>query len=152
MSRDTLLVVLTATGSALCWWPVIMQPNLDLPFRSFPLAWVALGTVLSTSLSDEGWLEFLVASYVGSFVGICSGFWIWWPTDSIDASFVPWVVASAVLRVVPVVVVSLVAGLALRCVPVWIEKHRRALWLAFICWVAFGPVVVALTLPLIAYR
>jgi bla regulator protein blaR1 len=25
-----LLVVLTATGSGLCWWPVIMQPNLDL--------------------------------------------------------------------------------------------------------------------------
>jgi hypothetical protein len=65
---------------------------------------------------------------------------------------VPWAVASAILRVVPVVVVPLVAGLALRSVPVWTEKYRRALWLAFICWVAFGPGVVALTPPLIAYR
>jgi hypothetical protein len=46
----------------------------------------------------------------------------------------------------------LVEGLALRSVPVSIEQYRRALLLAFICWVAFGPVVVALTPPLIAYR
>jgi hypothetical protein len=65
---------------------------------------------------------------------------------------VPWVVAPAILKVVFVVVVLLVAGLALHSVPVWIEQYRRALLLAFICWVAFGPVVVALTPPLIAYR
>jgi len=152
MSRDTLLIVLTATGSALCWWPGIMHPNLHLSTWSLPLACVSLGTVLSTTLSDDGWLEFLLASFVGSVAGICSGFWIWWPTDGIDASFVPWVIASAILRIAPVVVVSLIAGLALRCAPVWIEKYRRALWLAFIGWVAFGPIMVALTPLLIAYR
>jgi hypothetical protein len=152
MNRDKLLVVLTATGSALCWWPVTMQPNPDRPLWSFPLIWVALGTVLSTALSDEGWLEFMLASDVGSVAGICSGFWIWRPTDGIDASFVPWVVASAILRVVPVALVALAAGLALRSLLVSIEKYRRPFWFAFICWVAFPPVVVALTPAFIVLR
>jgi len=150
MSRNMLLVVLTATGSALCWWPVIMQPNLDLP-SGFPLVLVALGTALSTTLSDEGWLQFMIASIAGSFVGICCGFWIWWPTDGIEASYVPLGVAVAMLRVVLVAVVSLIAGLVLS-VPVWMEKRRHAVWLLFICGVALGPVTVALTPPLVAYK
>jgi hypothetical protein len=152
MSKDMLLVVLTATGSAFCWWPVIMQPNLGLPFWWFPLPLVAIGIVVSTTLSDEGWLQFMIASIVGSFVGICGGFWIWWPADRIDAPFVPLVVASATLKVALVSVVSLVAGLALRSLEEWIEKRRQAIWLAFICWTAIGPATVAMTPPLVAYR
>ena len=49
MSRDA-SGGLDRDGSALCRWPVIMQPNLDLPFWALPLAWVALGTVPSTTL------------------------------------------------------------------------------------------------------
>ena len=152
MSRNTLLVVLTATGSALCWWPVIMQPNLDLTLWWFPLALVALGTALSTTLSDEGWLQFMIASIVGSFAGICCGFWIWWPTDGIEASYVPLVVGEAMLSVVLVAVVSLLAGLILRSWPAWMEKRRQAIWLLFLCGVALGPVTVALTPPLVAFR
>jgi hypothetical protein len=47
-----------ATGAALCWWPVIIQPNLDLPVWKTPLIFLALTTALATALSNEGsgWL------------------------------------------------------------------------------------------------
>jgi hypothetical protein len=149
MDRGRLLVVLTTTGSALCWWPVIMQPNLDFPFWWLPLTLVALVAGLSTVLSDGVWLRFVVAASVGTFVGVFGGFLVWWPTDRIDASFVPVVVISAVLASVAV---SLVASLALRRVTLSNHKRRRALWIGLICCVVFGPFVVPLTPPLVALR
>jgi len=91
----------------------------------------------------------MAASVLGTFAGTLSGFLIWRPADRIDASFVPVVILSAVVASVPV---SLVVGLALRSVTVSKEKARRAVWLAFVCCVAFGPVTVLLTPPLVALR
>ena len=158
MRRDKLLVVLTATGSALWWWPVIMEPSLDLqcwlPIASFeicwlPLAFIALLTGSAAALSGGRWLRFLIASSFGTFVGLCAGFAIWYPTDPIAASFIGYIV---IVQTLAAVFVSLVASLVGRKLSASNDKSRRAVWVAFICCVAFGPVVVALTPPLVSYR
>src|SRR5271170_1710715 len=113
MRRNAFLVVLTAIGSATCWWPVIIEPSLDLPFLRPPvsLVVVALATGLATVLSDMGWARVVKASIVGTLVGLCVGFWIWWPSDGISASFVPLGVAGATLVTATVV---FVVGFALK--------------------------------------
>jgi hypothetical protein len=126
-----------------------MQPNLDFPFWWIPLMLVAWAAGLSTILSDGAWPRYIVAAFFGAFIGTLSGFRIWWPTDRISASFVPLIVISAMLASAAV---SLVTGLALRRVTLSNHKHRRVLWFALVCCVAFGPVVVALTPPLVAER
>jgi hypothetical protein len=146
MNRDTLLVVLTVTGSALCWWPLIMEPNLRFPWW-LPLALIALGTGLSTAVSNGRWLHFVVVSVVGAFAGLCSGFAIWLPTDGLVP--VPYVIIVATLAAMAV---SFVAALAVRKVSLSDEKRRRAVGLVLICCVAFGPVALALTPKLVAYR
>src|SRR5450631_4104131 len=110
MRRNTLLVVLTVAGAALCWWPVIIEPSLDLPWW-LPLVSIALLTCLATTLSFEHWLRFVVASSAGAFAGICVGFLIWWPSDPIAAPYLSLVVPVATLMAA---LVSLVAGLIVR--------------------------------------
>src|SRR5580704_17458304 len=80
MQKNTLLIVMVAAGSAMCWWPKIIPPNLDLPGWKTPLILIALVTGLATALSSEGWRRLLIASLLGGFSGICCGFWLWWPT------------------------------------------------------------------------
>jgi hydrogenase/urease accessory protein HupE len=146
VNRDTLLVSLTVTGSTLCWWLVIMEPNLRFPWW-LPLTLIALGTALATAVSKRSWPHFVVVSVVGAFAGLCSGFAIWWPTDRLVP--VPYLVFAATLAVTAV---SLIAALAVRKVSLSDEKLRRAVGLVLVCCAAFGPVAVAVTPPLVAYR
>jgi hypothetical protein len=86
MNRHALLVVLTMAGSALCWWPNIIEPSIGLsPW--LPLALVALMTGLSTALSNGTWLGFSIAATVGTFAGLCSGFALFPSTDGIANSY-----------------------------------------------------------------
>jgi hypothetical protein len=149
MPRDTLLVALTVAGSALCWWPVIIQPNLDLPFLWLPLALVAITTGLATALSGKSWLRFVAASIAGTFAGMLAGFLILPLTDGIEAAYSPIAVAVGTAAAVPV---SLVGGGAMRNVSLSNERLRRAAWVVFLGCVAFGPVALALTPPVVAYR
>jgi len=148
VSRDNLLVVLTVIGSALCWWPAIVEPSLDFP-RWILLALIALMTALATALSNGRCLRFVAASTAGTFAGLCGGFALFPLSDGIASSYIPDAVVVATLLSV---FVSLVAGLAGRKLPVSNENHRRAVWLAFVCCVAFAPVALALTPPLVARR
>jgi len=72
MNRGTLLIVLTAAGSALCWWPAAIEPSVDFP-RWILLVLVALITGLATILSNDRWLRFAVASTVGVLAGLWTG-------------------------------------------------------------------------------
>jgi hypothetical protein len=88
MSRSTLLVVLTSTGSALCWWPFFMIQTAGrshLWFLPYPL--IALLAGYATSLSGGRWLRFVVLSSAGTFVGVCSGGAIWPAKDGIAQSY-----------------------------------------------------------------
>jgi hypothetical protein len=151
MSSDALLVVLIGAGSALSWWPVIMEPSLNFPWW-LPLGCIALGTGLATTLSNEAWLRIVVASVVGTFAGLCIGYTIWWPTDGIKASYVGPIVIVATLVTA---LLSLVSGGAVRKVlklQMSNETARRFVWLMLVSLSAFGPAAVSLTRPLVEQR
>ena len=147
MLKDTLLAVLTVTGPALWWWPVTVEPNLDLP-GWLPLVVVALWTGLATVLSGGRWFRFLVASTVGNFIALCV-LAVWWPTDPIARSALPVLVLFATLLAM---LVSMVAGLAVRKLSVSNENGRRAMWIALAGCLALGLAAIVLTPPLVAYR
>ncbi len=148
MCSNALLVLLTALGSALCWWPVSAKPSLDLP-SWIPLACAAISTGLSTSLNHSRWPLFLLASGLGTFAGLCLSYWIWWPSDPIAG---PWVPYSVAANTVAAVLVSLAAGLAARRLSMSNRTWRPAVWVALFGCVAFGPVALALTSPLVEQR
>jgi len=57
MRENTILLVVAVAGSALLWWPVTIEPNLNLPLWP-PLAFIALVTGLVVALSSTViWLE-----------------------------------------------------------------------------------------------
>ena len=148
MRRDTLLVLLTVAGSALSWWPVLIEPSLDLPWW-LPLAIVPLCTGFSTFLSGGRCLRLLTASAIGTFAGLCGGFAIWWPSDPIAG---PWVKYDVIAGTLATILLALAAGLAGYGVAVLTKRCRPAVWIALACCVAFGPIALALTPPLVAYR
>jgi hypothetical protein len=141
-------VVLTVAGSALCWWPAIIEPSLDFP-GWLALVPVALCTGLSTMLSDGRRLLFVLASAIGSAAGLCSGFGIWPPSDPIAASYTPFVIAAAFGAALLVAVLGCLVGAAISESK---EKLRRAPWVLLVCGVACGPAILALTPSLVAHR
>jgi hypothetical protein len=152
MRRNTVLVILTVTGSALCWWPGIIEPSLDFP-RWLLFVPVALCTGLATILSDGRRLLFVIASGAGSAAGLCSGFAIWPPSDPIAASYGLFVIAAGIgAGVLVSLIACLLAAVLAAALSEWSEKHNRALWLLLVCGVACGPVVLALTPSLVARR
>ena len=149
MQRNMPLIVMVAAGSSLCWWPVIIQPNLNLPVWKTPLIFLALITTLATALSNKGAGWLMGASMLGVFAGIWCGFRLWWPTDINDAPYVL-TVGLATLVSLPVSVIAVAAGVALRESKI-AQKNRRLIWCAFLCSFAFAPTLVALT-PLLLSR
>jgi hypothetical protein len=149
MQRNTLLILMVAAGSALCWWPVIIQPDLDLPVWKTPLIPLALIVALATALSNEGAGWFMSASILGVLAGISCGFRLWWSVDNNDAPYVL-TVGLATLVSIPVCVIAVAAGVALRESKI-AQKNRRLVWCAFLSSFAFAPTVVTLT-PLLLTR
>jgi hypothetical protein len=149
MPRDTLLIVATLTGTTLCWWPVIIQPNLDLPFLWLPLAVVALVTGLATILSHRNWPMLAAASVAGSLVGLFSGYLTLPLTDNIERAYSPIAIATGTLAAIPISICASWLSLVLRNLVVSNEKSRRVIWVVLVCSVAFGPMTLALT-PLLA--
>jgi hypothetical protein len=148
MNRDTLLIVLTAAGSALCWWPAAKEPSIDFP-RWILLVLIALITGLATILSNARWLHFAVASTVGVLAGIWTGLFLFPPSDAIAASYAPLFSVAAAMAVF---VVSLLAALLCRNLSASRKTLRRSVWLVFASCVAFGPIALALTPPLVGHR
>ena len=128
MRKEILLLILTATGSALCWWPVILEPSIDLPLL-VPIAIFAVITSLATVLLEKRRARIAVAAIVGSFVGSSLGFMVLPFTDEIGHTY--WPFATMVITLAAVVV-STVLILAMRTVTVANEAVRRLLWLALV--------------------
>jgi hypothetical protein len=146
--REVLLILLSVAASALFWWPVSIEPNLDLPWW-IPLPFIAIVTGLATTLARNHWLGFVIGSATGTFAGLCSGYFIWPPSDGIAASYVPYEV---LVGSVAAIVVSLVAGLIALKTSVKIRGRQLALWLPLVACAGFGPLALALTRPLVASR
>lgn len=145
MTRDTLLLIFTVIGSLLSWWPGMREPTPDF-LGLVLLAIVALMTGLSSALSGRRWLAFVVATVVGSFVGLCSGWMLFPSSDGIANSYAPLVIAAATLAAL---LVSVPAGLIGRRLRASAENHRPAFWLLFLCCVGFGPLYFAILQPLV---
>jgi hypothetical protein len=146
MQRNTLVILMVAAGTAMCWWPKIIPPNLDLPGWKTPLILIALIAALGTALSSEGWRWLLIASFLGGCGGIFLGFWLW-PAQGIEGPLVPFAIGFSTLASILVSMIAVFAGVALRNSKI-VTKNRRLLWGAFLVSFAFAPTVVALT-PLI---
>ncbi len=148
MRPNAVLVLLVAIGSALCWWPLILEPSLDLPWW-VPLLVIGLCCCLATILSEGRLFRFLAASSISTMTGLLFGYVTWPMEDGIAQSYAGIATAFATGAVA---LVSLVAGLVGRSVPVSSEKGRRAVWIALAGCVAFGPVVLAVRPQVIALR
>src|SRR3981081_3339432 len=134
MRKNTLLLVLIAIGSALCWWPAIIEPSIDFS-RWIPLAILPLLIVLATALSDGRWLRLVVASVFGTFTGLCAGFIILPFTDVISHTYWAFGVLAITLAAILVAFVAVLAGQKLT---VSNDNGRRAVWLALAGCVSFG--------------
>lgn len=147
MRRDASLFALTATGAALCWLTLAMEQSLELPWW-LPLAISALYPILSTILSRERWWLFLLASAFGAIAGAVRGFTIW-PLDPLF-----WEGGEYLLLVLAAlfVLLALIVGLAVRRTTVSNGRLRRVIWVGLACCVAYGPIVLVLTPPLVAMR
>jgi hypothetical protein len=148
MNRGTLLIVLTAAGSAFCVWPAATEPSIDFP-RWILLVLIALITGLATILSNARWLHFAVASTVGVLAGLWTGLVLFPPSDAISASYYPLFSVAAAMAVF---VVSLRAALLCRNLSASRKTLRRSVWLVFASCVAFGPIALALTPPVVGHR
>jgi hypothetical protein len=148
MRSNTLLVLLTALSSAVCWWPLFVQPNLELPFWS-SLACATLCTGLSTALAATCWPLLLLISGLGTFGGLCLGIMIWPPSDPIGAAIIPYYVAANTLAVI---LVALSAGFIMRRRSISNEISRRTVLAAIFACAAFGPVTLALTPTVVRHR
>lgn len=126
-----------------------MEPRLDLLPWWLPVLCAALCTAFATVLSPNRWPVFLFASGLGAMGGLCLGAVIWFPSDGIAASYLPIVIA--ILTVVAILASS-VAALVARNVVISPGTNHTALWVALLTAVAFGPVALALTPPLVARR
>jgi len=148
MHRRGARAFLTFSASALCWWPMFIDPSLDLHWW-VPLLYIALGAFLSTVLGPMDWRWFPVAAGMGAFFGLCTAYWIWWPHNPLVREWAPITVAVNTALAGLVATVAAVAG---RKVRLSATIYRRAAWLALAACVAFGPVALALTSPLVWYR
>lgn len=148
MSRDRVLVALTAVGSAWCWWPLIREPGLEFsPW--IPVGLVALMCAISTALADDRWLRSVGVSTGGSFLGMWAGLTIFPSDDGIRNAYalIPIVIGTAA-----VLVASLFAAQIGRAVAATGWNRQGALWVALIGCVGFGPVMLGVTPPLVSRR
>ena len=141
-------VTLSFISAILCWLPITTTPRLDFPWW-VALCGVGLSAAISSFLNPPRWPALLLSSGMGTFVGLCVGYAIWWPRDPIAGPWVPIVVL--VITGVAAVVAIVGAWIGAR-LPVPDRKLRRAAWFALVGIAASGSVCLALTPPLVARR
>lgn len=147
MRSTWLLAILTFPAAAFWWCTICATPSLDLPFW-IPLVLTLLWTGFATILSDGRWLRIVLACTFGSTAGMIAGFTIF-PTSDIAATHEPLGVAIGT----PVIfVIALLPGLIARKISVQRTSVRCVLWALLSCMFVLGPVILALTPPLLTAR
>ena len=87
--RSRILIVLTVFTSAISWWPILVEPTIDLPFW-LALVCASLCTGFSILLAHKHLGHLVVASGVGTVAGIGLGFAIWpLPPDPMAGGLFP---------------------------------------------------------------
>jgi hypothetical protein len=148
MTRDRVLIALNAVASGWSWWPLIREPFLEFsPW--IPVGVVALICALSTALANGRWLRSVVASTGGSCLGMWAGLLIFPSDDPIRNAYalIPMMIGTAA-----VFVASLFAAQIGRAISSTGWNRRAVLWATLFGCAAFGPVMMAVTPPLVARR
>lgn len=114
-----------------------------------PLPLIVLGSGLATALCGERWWHFALASGVGTFNGVCSGYVIWHPADRVETAYSGLLIIVATLAAF---ILSLVANSAMRKSTLSNLKLRHAVWIGVGCCFSVGPIALAVAPPLVAYR
>jgi hypothetical protein len=148
MRTNTIILLAIATCSAVSWWPVILEPALDLPWW-VPLTVIALCSASATALSNGGWLKVVAVSAAATFAGLVVGYSLWPLEDGIAQSYAGLAATAATLAVA---LESLGAGLLARRLSGASNNYRRVIWLVLAGCVAFGPVALAIRPSIIAHR
>lgn len=149
MSTNTVgLVTLSFLSATLCWLPTIIEPSLDLP-SWLPFLCVALSAALSSYMKPQRWRVFLLVSTMGSFVGLCIGFAIWWPRDPIAG---PWVPIVVTVSTGVAAILALISGFVGSRMSARDGRTRTTAWIALVIIPAFGLTCLALTRPLVTRR
>jgi len=153
MTRNRILFLLAFVGSAVCWWPAIIEPSLDFP-RWILLAPVAFISGTSILLSGgRGWPAFVAATAGGSFVGLLSGFMLWPWSDGIAQSYALFVVLIGTGAAAAAALIGGAAAfLAVGRQSLSSVAAKNALWIVFGLCLAFGPALFAITKPLVKRR
>lgn len=153
MTRKRILLLLAFVGSAVCWWPAIIEPSLEFP-RWLLLPLVAFISGVSILLCNgRWWLAFVAAAAVGSFAGLLSGVILWPWSDGIARSYALIAVAiGTATATAAALICSLAAFLAVRRWPLSNRVARGAAWVLLGLCLAFGPTLLALTKPLVKRR
>jgi hypothetical protein len=153
MTRKRILLLLAFVGSAVCWWPAIIEPSLDFP-RWILLVLVALISGTSTLLwGGRGWLAFVAAAAGGSFAGLLSGVILWPSSDRIAQSYALFVVSIGTAAAAGAALIcGSAAFLVVRKWPLSSGAAKGALWSVLGLCMAFGPALFALTKPLVKRR
>lgn len=150
MRNDILLTGLTFIGAALCWCPMYPGLLLNMPVW-LPIAVIVFLTGLSAAISVRRWLPFVVASVAGTLVGTFTLAMLpLTPTeDPLGRAYVGFAIIFAESIVGASSLISALIGhkLSLKA-----RDHRRAVWIALGCCIAFGPVTALLAKPLVAWR
>jgi hypothetical protein len=153
MTRNGILLLLAFVGSAVCWWPAIIEPSLDFPrWILFVLvAFIAGASILLCG--GHGWLEFVAAAAAGSFAGLLSGFLLWPSSDGIVNSYaLVAVVIGTATAAGAALICGLLAFLARRRWPLSSGTAQCAAWVLLGICLAFGPTLLAVTKPLVERR
>jgi hypothetical protein len=153
MTRNRILLLLALVGSAICWWPAIVEPSLDFPRWILP-ALVAFLSCASILLSKgRGWLAFVLVTAAGSFAGLLSGVLLWPSSDGIANSYA---LIAVLIGTATAAGAALICGLAtflaLRRWPQSVRAAQGVAWALLGVCLAFGPTLLALTKPLVMRR
>lgn len=146
--RNAFLVLLTGLGTLAAWWPLSIQPNLDLPF--WVLVACAAGCAgLSILLAPSIWPLLLLVSGLGTFFGFWLSIIIWPPRLPVIGGGIFFIVAG---NIIAVMYVAFSAGVIMREQSIANAILRRLIWAALFACIAFGPVALALIPPLVQRR
>ena len=148
MTREKVLIGLTAVGSAWCWWPVIREPSLEFS-RWILLGLIALIALSATLLAPQRWLSLVAAITSGSFLGLFAGQAMWPSDDGIANSYAGIVTAIGTVAVLLVALAGIITG---RAIAKSYSIARPVLWTTLLGCIAFGPVLMTVTPPLVARR
>ncbi len=145
---SAILLGLCVFSAALCWFPMIIDPSMDLPYWA-PSACVAVSAALSAALYRQLWRRYWAGCIFGTFAGLCIAFAIWYPKDGIAASFIPLAVIADTIVVALVSLISSFVGSRLPAVGTGLDK---VFLVVLVVIASFGPVCLALTPSVVADR